>query len=132
MYPIRLFFSPKKCHSSRILGKLFCFSLNLFFQKMSNTWEYIFLQIILVWKGVFSKPSGDCIVAPNLCFFRYSPQILAPATFFLDRKNGGVGFYLTWHFEPKNSIFQVICRYHYSKIFGSWDKCMKFWLQPWF
>ena len=24
------------------------------------------------------------------------------------------------------------CRYHYSKICVSWDKCMKFWLQPWF
>ena len=51
-------------------------------------------------KGIISKSSGKYIVGQNLCFLRKRPQILAPVTFFWARLNGGVGFDLTWHFEP--------------------------------
>ena len=33
-------------------------------------------------KGVFSKPSGNHIVSPNLCFLSQRPQILAACLFF--------------------------------------------------
>ena len=33
-------------------------------------------------KGVFSKPSGNCIVASNLCFLSYRLQIVATCLFF--------------------------------------------------
>ena len=46
--------------------------------------------------------------------------------------NWGVGFYLTWHLEFKNGIFQVKSRYHYAKKFVSWGRYIKFCLHPCF
>ena len=51
------------------------------FTKFGITWacdlkSHWYLRTLSL-KGVFSKPSGNCIVSPNLCFFSWRPNILA-------------------------------------------------------
>ena len=52
------------------------------FQGKAQLSQSLYWIIWLLIKGVFSKSSGNCIVAPFLCFLRGRPQILAPALSF--------------------------------------------------
>ena len=47
---------------------------------LMNSWSKPILVLTL--KGVFSKPSGKCIVAPNLLFLSLRLQIVATYLFF--------------------------------------------------
>ena len=45
------------------------FDMNLLKEKTTfSIFSCRFLNPIKFFKGVFSKPSGNCIVSPNLCF----------------------------------------------------------------
>ena len=49
-------------------------------REIFNSGEYFYFSVDH--KGLFSKPSGDYIVAPNFCWFSYRLQILATCFFF--------------------------------------------------
>ena len=93
--------------------------------------EYILTMINNIKRSIFQTFWKKHSCAKFLSFELETSNFGSSYVFSSPSKWGGRFLPNLTFWTPKRHISGK-CRYHYSKICVSWDKCMKFWLQPWF